>query len=478
MRGVSGAGFDVFRGIPYASAPVGELRWRPPAPAAAWDGIRDATSAGRACPQPLTPRWGDVGPTSEDCLYLDVWRPAGSGAGAALPVMVWIHGGGFIIGSGSLPLYDASALVRRNVIVVSINYRLGRLGFLAHPALSAEQRGASGNYGLMDQIAALRWVRRNISAFGGDPSNVTVVGESAGGLSILALMTSPMGVGLFDKAIVQSGLGLASLSRLRDGAFPAESLGAAWTASRGISDATPQALRALTVDQVLEGQTYAGPVIDGVVVVRSPGDAFRRGEQSRIPLIIGSNSFEASLTELLSEGLTRATIGSDTYEALLARYAEREPVDSARQTLIGEVFGGQPSRFIATEHARAGAPAFLYYFDQVRISQRGRTHGAPHGGELPYLFATPQQFFTEWPAAALSEWDESDRRVSEAMIGYWTTFARTGNPNLADAPRWDAVRVADAEALLLGERIEMKRFDALADDTESAAVAASVRQWQ
>jgi para-nitrobenzyl esterase len=392
--------------------------------------------------------------------------------------MVWIHGGGFIIGSGSLPLYDASALVRRNVIVVSINYRLGRLGFLVHPALSAEQGGASGNYGLMDQVAALHWVERNIAAFGGDPDNVTLFGESAGGLSILALMTSPMAADLFDKAIVQSGLGLAALSQLRDGPFAAEAMGAAWTAGRGMSSVTPQELRGMSAEQVLEGQTFAGPVLDGVVLSRSPGDAFRRGEQARIPLIIGANSFEASLTEFLSEGLARATLGNETYDTLLARYAEREPIASARDTLIGEVFGMQPARFIAREHSGAGSSAFLYYFDQVRASQRRHMHGAPHAGELPYLFGTPQHFFTEWPMSASPEWDGADQRVSDAVIGYWTAFARSGDPNLGGAPRWEPVRASDAQALYIDETIEMRGFDTLADETESAAVAASIRQWR
>lgn len=475
LRGASHGEVEVFRGIPYAAAPVGALRWRAPDPAIAWEGIREAVTAGPACPQPPAPQYGEVGVTSEDCLYLDVWRPAGAEASANLPVMVWIHGGAFVIGSGSLPLYDGAALVRRDVIVMSINYRLGRLGFLAHPALSAEQGGASGNYGLLDQIEALRWVERNIAAFGGDPDNVTVFGESSGGLSILALMTSPMAEGLFDKAIVQSGAGLAVFGSLRGGPFSAEAQGSAWAATRGISDATPDSMRDLTAGQVLEGQMIAGPTVDGVVLRRSPGDAFRRGEQARIPLIVGANSYEASLG-FLTEAFARGVVG-ETYDTLLAKYAEREPVDQARLTLIGELFGVQPARFIAREHSRTGSSSFLYYFDQVRASQRGQMHGAPHGGELPYMFATPAHFFTEWPGQASPEWDGRDRRISETMIGYWTAFARSGDPNHDGAPAWQAAQTADVRALHLGEEIEMVPFDALAGETEAAALVASVRGW-
>ncbi len=465
LRGAAGEGFEVFRGIPYAAPPVGELRWRVSAAAPAWGGVRGAREAGPACPQPRAPEWGDVGVTSEDCLYLDVWRPAGVVAGADLPVMVWIHGGAFLIGSGSLPLYDGAALARRDAIVVSINYRLGLLGFLSHPALSAEQGGASGNYGLLDQIAALRWVERNIAAFGGDPGNVTVFGESAGGLSILALMASPLADGLFDKAIVQSGAGLSVFPPVRQ----AEAAGAAWAAASGHADATADDLRGLSVDQVLAGQTFIGPVVDGAVLWRSPGDAFARGEQARIPLIIGSNSFEASLT-FLNEPFARAAVG-EAYDVLLAQYAEREPVDEARLTLIGELFGVQPARVIAAQQQQAGVPSYLYYFDQVDAARRGSLHGAPHGGELAYLFGAPLT------SPDGDRWDEADRRVSRAMIGYWTAFARTGDPNHDGAPRWEAMQDANGRALHFGENIEMGGFDALADQTRDAAVTASERAW-
>lgn len=228
VQGERTGGVDVFRGVPYAAAPVGELRWRAPAPAPSWSGVRAAVEFAPACPQPPAPLFGDVGETSEDCLYLNIWRPAGVRAGDRLPVMVWLHGGAFVIGSGSLPIYDGAALVGERLIVVSFNYRLGRLGFLAHPALSAERNGLSGNYGLLDQIAALEWVQRNIAAFGGDPQNVTAFGESAGGLSILALMTSLRAQGLFAKAIVQSGAGLAVFAPLRGAPLSAENAGAAW----------------------------------------------------------------------------------------------------------------------------------------------------------------------------------------------------------------------------------------------------------
>ncbi|MBK6704993.1 MAG: carboxylesterase family protein [Caulobacteraceae bacterium] len=226
---------------------------------------------------------------------------------------------------------------------------------------------------------------------------------------------------------------------------------------------------------MLEGQTIVGPIVDGGVLQRSPGDAFRRGEQARIPLIVGANSYEASLG-FLTEAFARGAV-ADAYDTLLAKYAQREPVEQARLTLIGELFGVQPARFIAQEHSRTGAASFLYYFDHVRASQRGSSHGAPHGGELPYVFGTPAHFFTEWPGQASSELDERDRRVSDTIIDYWTAFARSGDPNYDRAPAWQAVQPADVRTLRLGEEIEMVGFDGLADETEVAAVAASTRGW-
>lgn len=468
VQGVVEGEVAIFRGIPYAAPPVGALRWRPPAAVSAWSGVRSAQSFGPGCPQPAVPApVGVEGPTSEDCLTLNIWAPAG--AAKPRPVMLWIHGGSFIVGSGSQPLYEGSALARRDVIVVTLNYRLGALGFLAHPALSREQAGgALGNYGLLDQIAALQWVQRNIAAFGGDPGNVTIFGESAGGVAVQALMTSPLATGLFSKAISQSGGGTAVFLTARDGQGSAEKLGEAWAASAGITDASAAALRNLTLEQVMAQRFVSFPNIDGRALLRSPGDAFRRGEQAKVPFIVGANSFEASLA-IFSEQLARLTLGA-RYEELLEAYAERSPsVDAAAASLRGELFFVQPARFLARSQAKRGAPAYLYYFDQVASSDRGKLPGAPHGGELPYIFDTP--------SGLLVQWDDQDRALADVVAQYWTRFATTGDPNGDGAPRWTAVSDASALPLHLGATVQMSQHDALDDRVEEAAVAAAIALW-
>ena len=317
LRGVSEAGVDSYKGIPFAEPPVGELRWRPPMPIAAWQGVRDVTAMQHDCMQLPAPSEAAPGGTttpSEDCLYLNVWAPTGS-HGKHLAVMVWIYGGGFLNGGASPAVYDGTAFAQRGVVLVTFNYRLGRFGFFAHPALTAEQStGPLGNYGYMDQIAALKWVQRNISAFGGDPARVTIFGESAGGSSVLTLMTSPMARGLFAQAIVESGGG-------RDGKFPrylrdrdskpgsppsGEAVGIAFAKSKNItgSDAAAlKALRALPADAVVDdlniitrrtahstASTYPGPMIDGQLLIQGSQSVYEAGRQLKIPLIIGANN--------------------------------------------------------------------------------------------------------------------------------------------------------------------------------------------
>jgi len=458
----------IFRGIPYAAPPVGALRWRPPAPVSAWSAVRSAQSFGPSCPQPAVPApVGVEGPTSEDCLTLNIWAPAGTAR--QLPVMVWVHGGAFILGSGSQPLYEGSALARRDVIVVTLNYRLGALGFLAHPALSREQAGgALGNYGLLDQIAALHWVQRNIAAFGGDPGNVTIFGESAGGVAVQALMASPLAAGLFSKAISQSGGGTAVFLEARDGQGSAEKLGEAWGAAAGIANASADALRNLTLEQVMAQRFVSYPNIDGRALLRSPGDSFRRGEQAKVPFIVGANSFEASLA-IFSDEFARLTLGA-RYDALLESYAERSPsVEAAAAKLRGELFFVQPARFLARSQAKRGAPTYLYYFDQVASSDRGKLPGAPHGGEIPYVFDTP--------SGSLVQWDDQDRALADVVAQYWTRFATTGDPNGEGATRWTAVSNASALPLHFGATVQMSPPDALDDRVEEAAVAAAISSW-
>lgn len=417
-------GVTVFRGIPYAAAPVGERRWTAPSSAPAWQGVRSAQTFGPACPQPkVPPPFGVDGPTSEDCLFLNVWTPAGPDAGE-LPVLVWIHGGAFLIGSGSQPIYDGSALARQGMVVVTLNYRMGALGFLNHHALQGQKDG-SANFGLLDQLAALNWVQRNIAAFGGDPDNITVAGESAGGVSVQALMASPLGKGAFQHAIIQSGGGLSAMADAR-GAI-ALAAGEAWAGSVGAGPkATAADLRALPVEKIAQARFISFPSIDGKVLERNPAETFLRGEQADVPLLIGANSWEASLT-ILDDAYAQMLLGN-AYDGLLQSYRDRGlDKTKARDQLRTDLFFVQPARYLAGLHARRH-PTWLYHFEMVPASMRGKQPGAAHGGELAYLFATPGSVFTSW--------DGKDRAISEDVIGYWSRFVASGNPNLAGQPSW------------------------------------------
>lgn len=423
ISGYNAGDIDVFRGIPYADAPVGNRRWAVPQVPPRWKGTRTAIEFGPSCPQPQLPApFGVDGPKSEDCLYLNIWKPSAPGRHKR-PVLIWIHGGAFLIGSGSQPLYDGSMLAQRGVIVVTINYRLGALGFLTHRALQ-KQGTPSANFGLLDQIAALRWVKRNISAFGGDSGNITIAGESAGGVSVQALMASPVSRGLFDKAIIQSGGGLAAFADARS--EPVLAAGDAWAKSIGVSNATAESLRALPVEKVLSAPFIAFPSVDGSLLDRNPAETFARGEEAKVPLLIGANSWEGSL-RILDDVMARGLLGHD-YDALLQSYITLGlDAATARDRLRGDLFFVQPAQFLAERHLQT-SPTWLYQFDMVPVSLRDRQPGTAHGGELAYLFGTP--------AAALVSWDEQDRALSSNMMDYWIRFAVAGDPNAQGARTW------------------------------------------
>ena len=465
LAGVEDGATIAFKGIPYAAAPVGSLRWRAPAPAAAWSGIRDASRYGAACPQAPDHHeaWAQVGPTNEDCLFLNVWRPTRAGR---YPVMVFLHGGGFTYGSAGVPLYDGAKLARRGVVLVSLNYRLGLLGFFAHPALTREDPdGPLGNYGIMDQIAALRWVRRNIAAFGGDPSNVTVFGESAGAGVVQTLMGTPEATGLFQKAISESGAGGTVLMPIRGAAASAEVIGMRWAESAGLKDATVDQLRALPAGKLL-GRSF--PFIDGRIVVASPGTAFARAREAKVPLLIGSNSNEATLFGT-GEAATRKLLG-DRYDALLKAYADAQPGKSAGIALAEDALFVLPSMSIATMHAVNGVPAYDYYFDQVPANRRAGSAGTPHGGELEYLFGNPD---------AGSAWDAADRAVSDAMAGYWVNFARTGDPNGGRNPSWPGVSAGQGpHYLVIGTPIRPGQLSQVREEIRKRTLAVSKAGWE
>jgi para-nitrobenzyl esterase len=452
---------------------VGRLRWAPPQPVTPWTEPRACTSFGPACPQPASGgvSYLDVGPTSEDCLYLNVWSPAGS-PDERLPVMVWIHGGSFVIGAGSMPVYDGQNLAKRGVVVVTINYRLGPLGFLAHPALAQESATQStGNYGLMDQIEALRWVSRNIAALGGDPGRVTVFGESAGAISILDLLVSSQSEGLFQAAIAESGIlldagfdGVTTAATLQQ----AEQAGEAYAAKLGVDpnkDVAAQ-LRAKSVDELLaaaagydnllDGGLSWKPCVDGLVLADLPTRLWEAGKQMKVPLLIGSNKDEGNAF------LQQLNVPPSEYQAYmdkifgpyaeqaLALYPAPQPSDvlPALSRMLTEVGFASTARFAAELMSESQPPsaasAYLYQFTRVPF---GNPLGAFHSVEIPYVFGNLDLF------SSLGKIEPTDRDLSAAMMGYWTRFAATGNPNGDAAPAWPQYEANTDQHLELGDQI-------------------------
>ncbi len=464
LAGAAEADLAVFRGIPFAAPPVGPLRWKAPQVPAAWTGVRQARKFGAACPQDEAHKepWAQVGSRSEDCLFLNVWRPQRAGK---YPVMVFIHGGSFTYGAAGVPLYDGTALAQRGAVLVTINYRLGRLGYFAHPALTREDpEGRLGNYGIMDQIAALEWVKRNIAKFGGDAENVTIFGESAGGGSVQLLMGSPAAKGLFHKAISQSGAGNTVLPPIRGGVVNAEMIGEAWSDSLGLKEATPAQLRAVPVAELLKnGRAF--PFLDGKIVTRSPGDPFYTKEAARIPLMIGGNSNEASLK--LKEAMIKPQMG-DAFPELLAGYAARGSKVPAGDLLAAEAGFLLPSYTIADWHAAAGNKTFAYYFDQVPVDQRATAAGTDHGGEMEYVFGSQP---------VEHRWDADDKRVSKLAGDYWVRFAATGDPNGSGAPSWPAVTSGPTTYLHIGAMPRIERLTPLQIKARDLAMASSIKGW-
>lgn len=449
LQGAIEGSMRVFKGIPYAAAPVGDLRWKPPMPAPAWDGLKDATRSGNACIQPPA---GEpnvysnvIAPSSEDCLNLNIWTPANA---KKAPVFVWIHGGSLRSGSGKSSYYDGSALTRRGVAVVSINYRLGPLGYLAHPELSAESPdGISGNYGLLDQIAALHWVRDNIAAFGGDPGNVTIVGESAGALSVMYLLASPRARGLFHKAILQSAY-MISTPELRaspHGEFAQEAVGTHLAGKLGVTGvAQLRAMNAQNVSDAIFALGYIPTgVVDGKVLTRQLVETFERGEQALVPLLIGFNSGEIRSLAFLAPPVPASTSDYEAtirtlYGDLAERYLRLYPATHMQESIWAntrDALYGWTSERVAHNHTAAGQPTYLYYFDHGYPAADAAGLRAFHASEIPYVFGTFGGTPPNWPKIPDTA---EERRLSDAMADYWTSFARTGRPIASDAPAWPA----------------------------------------
>lgn len=479
LQGEERDGVTSFKGIPYAQPPVGDLRWRAPQPVSRWTRPRQATQFGADCMQ--KPFGSDAAPLgvkpAEDCLYINVWRPANVDADAApLPVMVWIYGGGFVNGGSSPSVYDGSQFAKQGVVMVSFNYRLGRFGFFAHPALthSIGESEPLGNYGYMDQIAALQWVKRNIRAFGGDPNGVTLFGESAGGASVLALMTSPLTKGLFNKAIIQSGGGRGALMPMRElhddtpHLASAESVGVAFARAAGIRGNDAAALtklRALPAESIVDGMnmssmfndTYVGgPIRDGKIVTDVPNAVIERGEQWKVPVMIGATSADIGIPQGKNRSALFATFGalSGRAKAVYDRSGKTSFDEISRQVASDRLMV-EPARLIARLVSAQGLPAYEYRFSYVAQSMRREVPGAPHASELPYVFDTVQVRYGK-------KTTPDDEATAKAVLSYWVAFAKTGEPKAGHLPDWP---------------MYTKENDALLDFTANGPVAGPDR-WK
>lgn len=448
LRGGVLDGVAVFKNIPYAAPPVGALRWRPPAPVQPWQEPREARRYGNDCWQNRKSwdRAMSAQPMSEDCLYLNVWTPLPLRGDKLLPVMVWIHGGAYASGSGSSPLTVGDRLARRGVVLVTLNYRLGRFGFFAHPALSAESReGPLGNYGLMDQIAALHWVQRNIARFGGDPARVTIFGESAGGDAVHQLMLAPPARGLFAAAISQSGGGRALLPRLREDQpdLPsAQTLGQRFAQRAGVHGEDAAALRALPAATVLgdlsliewDRQAWSAVCIDGQLVQGDVLEGYAAARQAQVPLLLGSNGDElGALPRFVLRAMNQLL--TPRFGAQLPQLIAAYPSAEAYERNLSSDFGFvEPARRIARQ-ASARQPVFLYRYDYVPQAQRGKWRGAPHASDVAYIFG--------YPEAADADLSEQDRAQASLMGELWTAFARQTQPAAAQATPWPAYQRDD-----------------------------------
>lgn len=465
----SSPGIYVFKGVPYAAPPIGRLRWRPPQPVAQWEGVRKADQFASPCVQPLrTDPLKTRG--NEDCLYLNVWTPAKSAADR-LAVMVWIHGGGFRDGTGSMPLHDGEELARKGVVLVTINYRLGVLGFFAHPELTKESdRRASGNYGLMDDIAALQWVQRNIAQFGGDPAKVTIFGQSAGSMAVSCLQASPLAKGLFRAVIGESGAsfgGVLNNKTLAD----SEQAGAAFAAK--MSAQSIAELRAQPAEKLIIAGFGGSPNNDGWLLPEPPLAIFQKGHQNRVPALVGSNSDEGRMFArgpMTAQQFTeqaRKRFGADAgeYLRLYPADSEAQAAESRQRATTAESMGLN-MRLWAEAGARSASKAYIYYF--TRITPGGPPAntapgqlilGAPHGEDLAYVsnnishteaLRNSDTFRNAQPAAY-------DVKLADIVSSYWVNFARNLDPNGPGLPRWDAFEAGNSGMVMeLGDKVGMR----------------------
>jgi para-nitrobenzyl esterase len=462
LSGVAGkdSSITVFRGIPFAAPPTGSLRWAAPRPPASWKGVRKADAFSAACIQsivqerkPWTYEFMAHDAVSEDCLYLNVWTAA-QGARDRRPVFVFIHGGGFTEGSGSVPVYDGEGLARKGLVVVTINYRLGAFGFLAHPELTKESgRNASGNWGLLDQVAALQWIHDNIAAFGGDPSRVTVAGQSAGAMSVHALVASPLAKGLFHRAIAESGgSALGGTSRLL---AEAEQDGVRFAAARGVSSVV--ALRAMSPADIAGrggqgGGVRSGPIVDGYFLPASIDTIVVQGRQNDVPMLTGANADESGaspaptigLTEFRARATQRHGEAADSFLRLYSASSDPEARLASNDSARDEQ-RMQMHVWALTRARTAKGKTYTYFWTHVMPGPDAERYGAFHTSEVPYALNTlymSDRAFTD-----------ADRRIADVMSSYWANFAASGDPNGKGLPPWPAVTSQTATTMELGDRM-------------------------
>jgi para-nitrobenzyl esterase len=464
ISGVVDRGVRVFKGIPYAAAPVGDLRWKPPQPVRPWSGTRDASQYGAECPQTQYPAGSvyirPLPPQSEDCLFLNVWTAAG--AGERRPVFVWIHGGALTKGSSISDTRDGVPLAQKGVVLVSLNYRLGPLGYLAHPELTAESpQKSSGNYGVLDQIAALRWVQKNITAFGGDPGRVTIGGESAGSWSVNTLVASPLANGLFIRAIGQSGGRFSRTPHLtedRGSQQSAEGVGIAYAKALGARSLA--ALRAIPADTLIRQAVRTQENVDGWVLPAEIRAIFAEKTHNSVPVIVGSTADE--MTSLGGAGNAPKTLEefrgrlTQQYGELAGDFEKAYGVTSDADIARALMAVGRDTTF--SSHMRswarmttaAGARAFLYYFTHTPPHPRAAELKAFHASEIPYVFNVVPS--TD-PREAGYAYTDTDRRLADAMSNYWVNFITTGDPNGTGLPEWPAYSLDTEPYLEFGPSI-------------------------
>jgi para-nitrobenzyl esterase len=462
VQGTMEGGIEAYKGIPFAAPPLGDLRWRAPKAPVAWTGVRKADKFAPACVQvPIVNRTLGMDPveTNEDCLYLNVWTPAKS-PNDRLPVMVWIYGGGFAIGGTSIAQYNGVNLANKGVLLVSVAYRVGALGFMAHPALTAEQGGHSGNYGLLDQIAGLQWIKRNIAAFGGDPGRVTIFGESAGGIAVSMLAASPLAKGLFQGAISESGGNFAPAQRDNEGGenmhllARAEKEGVAFLSKLGAPSIAEA--RKKSADEILKasppGLGGAWPIFDGYVLLGDQYRLYEAGHYNDTPVLIGTNSdegalFVPSIKAAAYETSIRSGYG-DYASKILAAYpggSDAEALRSARDTFRDTAFAWPTWAWARLQTRTGKGKAYVYYFSHrppYPDIPEFKSWGAAHAGEISFVFGNFSDAMR--PSAA-------DRAVSDEMSSYWVNFAKTGDPNGKGLPQWPAFTNSDAQVMNLND---------------------------